>query len=576
MLLAKLRAYRERLDDLPPPGYAVAWVRYEVHLESDGTLLNPEPVDLAEGTQKRGQRRHVPQVVRTNGIKPLLLSDNAEYTLQFTTQPRKGRRVAASHDAYMQLLQKCAAATQVPEVEAVLRFLQSNPLSQLHLPEDYDAGGIVAFRVAGQLVTDIPLIQHFWWIREMSSGHQEETTHLLKCLICGENRPALKTLPGNIKGIPGGQSSGMALISANADAFESYGLLRAETSPVCVDCADTFTKVANSLINDQRTSLRFGSLRFVYWAQEPTNLNLDLWLRAPNEASVTELLHAYRKGGASEPHDGINVCAVSLSANAARVVVRDWLETTVGNVKTGLALWFLRQRIVGSFGEVSKPVGLYTLAVATVRDQNKDLPATTPCILLRSALSGSPLPDNLLYQAIRRNLAEQDITRPRAALIKAILLSQQGVEHQEDLIQLQPDYPEMGYQCGRLLALLQHAQRSALSNHNTSIVNRFYGAASTAPALVMGRLLRAAQPYLAKLHSHAPAAATALQNTLSDILDNLTAFPRLLNLKDQAYFALGYYHQRAHDRAQAQSSAKRRRDAQKAAPTVGSKIDAAR
>ena len=49
MLLEKLREYSNRLKDIAPPGYADTWVRYEIHLDANGELVNPEPIDLANG-----------------------------------------------------------------------------------------------------------------------------------------------------------------------------------------------------------------------------------------------------------------------------------------------------------------------------------------------------------------------------------------------------------------------------------------------------------------------------------------------------------------------------------------------
>lgn len=103
-------------------------------------------------------------------------------------------------------------------------------------------------------------------------------------------------------------------------------------------------------------------------------------------------------------------------------VVRDWLDTTVKSAKEGLALWFRRQRIVALGAAANRYYGLNALALATVRER-KDLPAATPRLLLRSACAGSPLPDSLLHQALRRCHAERQVARPRAALIKLILLS---------------------------------------------------------------------------------------------------------------------------------------------------------
>src|SRR6185312_17165939 len=42
------------------------------------------------------------------------------------------------------------------------------------------------------------------------------------CLVTGETRPIARLHP-SIKGVPGAQSSGAALVSFNLDAFTSYG-----------------------------------------------------------------------------------------------------------------------------------------------------------------------------------------------------------------------------------------------------------------------------------------------------------------------------------------------------------------
>ncbi len=571
MLLEKLREYSEHRKDLAPLGYAEAWVRYEVHLTGSGELVNPEPIDLADAKTKRGQRRQAPQITRTSGVKPLLLNDNAEYTFGLPRQEEdpdkqasRAERTAASHAAYMELLEECAASTELPAVQAVLTFLRSAPLDYLRLPADYDVGGAIAFRVDGRLVTDLPAVRRFWADWALGDESTEPAGDEMQCLICGRRRPTLRRLPGNIKGISGGQPSGMALISANAKAFESYGLENSQTSPVCLECADAFTKAINTLIRDDRNSYKLAGLAFLYWTREPVEFDLNAWFRDPDQADVGALLRAYRAGGPPSPVDETAFYAVSLSANAARVVVRDWIDTTVGDVKRGLARWFQRQQIVDGYGQDAPPLGLYALAAATVRDPSKDLPVTTPRTLLRAALTGQPLPNGLLHQAIRRNHAERDVTRPRAALIKLILLSQDDSYQEDDMVKLQPDHPEPGYHCGRLLAALEQAQRAALGDINQTIVDRFYGTASTAPASVFGRLLRGAQPHLSKLERDAPGTAYALQRTLEDILGALDAFPRTLTLKEQAFFALGYYHQRAFNRAQAHAAAERRRDAKAA------------
>ena len=251
---------------------------------------------------------------------------------------------------------------------------------------------------------------------------------------------------------------------------------------------------------------------------------------------------------------------LALSANGGRVVIRDWINTTIGTVKKRLAHWFADQQIVSISGGDPRPFGLYALAAATVRDPKKELSPSTSSTLLRAALTNTPLPFSLLILSLRRNQAERDVTHARAALIKLILLSHQSDREVRTMVRLQPDHPSPAYQCGRLLAVLEQVQRLAIPGITSTIVTRFYGTASCAPSMIFSQLLRGAQPHLAKLERERPGAAYALNQKLETILGQLDSFPRTLNYQEQGLFALGYYHQRADDRAQARKNTQKKKE----------------
>jgi CRISPR-associated protein Csd1 len=158
----------------------------------------------------------------------------------------------------------------------------------------------------------------------------------------------------------------------------------------------------------------------------------------------------------------------------------------------------------------------------------------------------------LLFQAVKRNRAEQGIRRNHAALIKMILLSQQPVLTQEDtMVTLDSENRDPAYLCGRLLAVLEAIQREAVPGAKATITDRFFGTASSAPASVFGRLTRGSQPHLAKLRKERRGTHEALQKRLEEVLANLPKYPKTLTLEQQGLFGLGYYHQRAADRAAA-------------------------
>jgi CRISPR-associated protein Csd1 len=128
---------------------------------------------------------------------------------------------------------------------------------------------------------------------------------------------------------------------------------------------------------------------------------------------------------------------------------------------------------------------------------------------------------------------------------------------------LNPNTTHPAYLCGRVFAVIEAAQRVAVANVRTTIADRYFGAASATPAYVLGKLVRdARQSHFGKLRRQQPAIYHALDQRLIEILEKLGTFPATLTIEEQARFALGYYHQRAADRA----AARARRELKELAP----------
>ena len=71
----------------------------------------------------------------------------AEYTLGLARPTSTSERVRNCHAAYLGLLQRCATVTADASVTAAYQFLQSDPLGQLELPADFDAGALMTVQV---------------------------------------------------------------------------------------------------------------------------------------------------------------------------------------------------------------------------------------------------------------------------------------------------------------------------------------------------------------------------------------------------------------------------------------------
>lgn len=114
---------------------------------------------------------------------------------------------------------------------------------------------------------------------------------------------------------------------------------------------------------------------------------------------------------------------------------------------------------------------------------------------------------------------------------------------------LNRDYPNVGYQLGRLFAVYELAQKGALGGLNTTMRDKYFGAASATPASIFPLIIRNGQNHLAALRKKLPGWAILIEKELEEIFDRIQpaeplSFPRSLPLEHQGEFALGYYQQR--------------------------------
>jgi CRISPR-associated protein Csd1 len=435
MLLQRLREYNQRFEAAPSM-YVSTPIRWLIDLNRQGHLQGFVPLQGEGKRGKRGKEFLAPHVGRSSEVSAKLLADRADYALGFAgsdATTKKQTRTKEIHQAFVGLVRECSTATGEPAVEAVLKFLERLELSTSEVPADLAPGDVVTFRVEEVLPIDLESVQSFWANRQQQAATR--TSKGAACLACGQIRPVAARHRIKIKGIPEGQSSGMALVSANMPAFESYGLQASQTAPICIQCTEDYANGANRLIRDERTRWAIGSLLYLFWTKDASVPAFASLLRDPQPEDVKELLQAVRTGRAgSAKIDETPFYATALSAAGGRVAVREWLETTVGAAKSHVASYFGRQRIVDQNGSEGKPIGLFSLTASLVRDPG-DLAPQVPKAFIRSALTGAPLPFSLLVQAVERIRAEptkqakrakrpqQRVTRPRAAVIKMVLSS---------------------------------------------------------------------------------------------------------------------------------------------------------
>ena len=573
MILQRLLEYADSRMQLPPVMYGDAPVRWTIVLSPDGALSGF--VSRGGGKEnRRGENMLVPSVVRAAGIKPKLLADNGEYVLGIGRADAVPKKVADRHRHFVDLTRRCADATESDEVRAVVAFLERWDAGEFREEvegrEGFDPQDDLTFRVGGVYPVDLDEVRAFWAAETGGKDAPE-----LMCLVTGAVGPVEKRLPVKVKGLTriGGQSAGTSLVSANAPAFESYGLENSLTSPISRDAGERFGKALNELLAGEKSQVRVGNVVYVFWTREPAEIDIGMFMERPDPDRVKDLMRSAETGR----HDGAGVgsnrfYALALSASGGRAVVRDWLETTIPEVERNLRRWFLAQEIVDYSGGEANPLSVFRLAASAYRDASKEMQPAVSAAMVRVALNGGRLPYDLLARAVRRcavGTARQDgtrehVTRERAALVKAIFTTQGRLDMSE-MKTLNPD-PKLdgedreAYACGRLLAELEGIQRAALGRINATITDRYYGAASSTPASVFGMLVGDAQSHLSKLRKTKPGVHSAVQERLEEIMSSLGGYPKTLTMERQGLFSLGYYHQRAQNRADIKAASDKKRE----------------
>lgn len=377
------------------------------------------------------------------------------------------------------------------------------------------------------------------------------------CQVTGKPGPIATTHATKIAKLPGGLGTGVALVSSDKAAFCSYGLDSAANASIGYEAAEGYTRAVQRLIDGEpgrRSRLTVGATTFLFWTRgAAAGFDPGAILDAPDAESVGRLLTAPFSGRAAAATDANDFYCLSLSANAARAVVRDYLEAPISEAARHLARWFNDLSIFDTRScETTNLFPLWRLTAATAREA-KEVSPHLPALLVGAALRGLPLPHSVLAACCGRLRTEgsSGFRAERLALIRLCLnRSHQEKPMSEDLDR---DLKDPAYLCGRLLAVFERLQFFALGDVNATVVDRFYGTASTAPATVFPRLVRSAEQHLSKLHGEKAGLAVNIQKEIEEIITDLPpAFPLTLSLRDQGRFALGFYHQRADYRRQSQ------------------------
>ena len=576
MILQALTAYYEQLvrqGKLSAPGWDDSFkVSYELRLNDAGQLLRVVPLltekTVGKKTVLAPRAMRVPaHEKRSSGIAANFLCDNSTYLLG-ADEKGKPELSADCFKACAKLHHTILDGVDSPAARALLAYFDSWDPAQAAahplLAEQWkeitgNANLIFGYEAADHshsFVNDDPAIQNAW---QTHYNDRSADSDMGQCLITGKYAPIERTHP-NISGVPGAQSSGAALVSFNAPAFCSYGHEQGDNAPVSKYAAFAYTTALNRLLADRNHCKHVGDTTILCWAEnaEPVYQDaMSMFLFGADEAAgiqESDVQAALKRLSAGQTVPFLekelspdqHFYLLGLAPNAARLSVRFFLRDTFGSFAQNLQKHAEEMEIDCSEKEKFRTLPIWAVVNETTRTVPGQPAKPSPQLagdLLRAVLTGGRYPATLLNGVTLRIRAEQNVTRGRAAVIKAYYLRNYPTELNKEVYTVSlNETTNVPYLLGRLFSVLEAVQKAANPGINTTIKDRYFNAACATPGMSFPTLLRLSQKHLRKLND---GLATHYDKQITELMAQLpeSGFPARLSLPDQGKFTIGYYHQ---------------------------------
>lgn len=596
MILASLARYYRRLamqnDDfgnpkVPPYGFSEEKIGWILVLDKEGRLKDAVP-NLTAEKKPQPKLMSVPRPEkRTSGVKPNFLWDKTAYALgveankdkaQAKTEPvmPSEKTFEAFRQYHLDLLQH----EQDEGLQALYHFLQHWQPAQFAdypcLSETPDANVVFALDKPSALIHKREAAQTLWAGR-LKSDEAEQGL----CLISGEEAPIARLHPA-IKGVFGGQSSGGSIISFNKESFASFGKEQGANAPVSEVSAFAYTTALNYLLRRENGHcLTIGDASTVFWAEAADSETAaaaedffaDIMTPPDDEQQsqkVFDILEQIAKGRplqeiAPDLSPDTRFYILGLAPNAARISIRFWLDTTFGQLAVNMARYRQDLKIEPPAWRGKEP-SVWRILLETTpkrkgadgrlkKSDSKDIPPQLAGEYMRSILTGRAYPKTMLSRMIGRIRSDGHITGLRVAVIKAVI-NRNSLYREALKMGLNEETRDIPYRLGRLFAIIELAQSSALGELNAGVRDKFYGGASSSPHSTFPLLLDNYRTHISSLRKGKKAKwvkgdsrklANWLEGKVGEIIgvfDAETPFPRHLSLEEQGRFVVGYYQQR--------------------------------
>ncbi|MDD6046957.1 MAG: type I-C CRISPR-associated protein Cas8c/Csd1 [bacterium] len=565
ILQALTQLYEDLLarGEIPPLGWSAINISYALCLGEDGQLEEVVPtlqeVDIGKGkTALRPQVKELPAAVkRAYGILSNFLWDNSSYMLGLDEKGKPERSVEC-FEACRALHHSILDGVDTPVAKAILRYFDAwQPAEAAEHPalapylKEILKGANLMFRVSGMYAQEDPAIRAAWQTHyDMQGGAK------MQCLVTG-NMDSIAAVHPAVSGVRGAQSSGAALVSFNSPAFCSYGREQGFNAPVGKYAAFAYTAALNHLLSGKDNVQFIGDTTVVCWAEGAEPAYTDFACSAlfgaelPQELTEQDLSAMLNRLANGLPCTELPLdpnrpfYILGLAPNAARLSVRFFLRDTFGALMRHVNDHHTRMEIIRPANDPYTLLPLWAMLRETVNLNSRDK-SPSPAMAAataRAIFTGGLYPASLLEATMLRIRAEHNITRGRAAILKAYYLRNENKECPKEVltVSLNEASTNIPYTLGRLFSVYEAVQQAANPGINTTIKDKYYNSTASTPATIFPILDGLCQKHLRKLGAGQRIYYEKQIMELKNILGEEN--PLRLTLPQQGSFNLGYYHQ---------------------------------
>lgn len=570
-----------------PEGYSKVKIHYLISLTEEGTIDNIINVqrEIAESKKGKVVKRLVPKEVKMpertekSGIEANISEHRPLYifglnrdkkTGELSTEDRTGK-AKKSHKAFVEKNLEFIEDLKSPIIDAYRQFLLNwNPEEELEnkfllgLGKDYETSGF-SFALSGKsdttlLYEDIELKKK--WDAVCKTNREMENEKIFaQCAITGEEEPIAR-IHGKIKGVYGGLATGSVLIGFNNNSESSYGNEQSYNSNISEKVMKKYTEALNVLLSSKHKILLDG-MTIVFWAMDKGEEYEDLFLKMLSQTTdkikakelsniLQKLMRDGQKGKLLKEHfleldkidENVDFYILGLKPNSSRLSVKFIFRKKYADILWNISKFQQELKIVGGLEIVPIRYIYSELTSPEYRmkdDKNNKINPALSAKIFESIIYGTPYPNALLETVVRRvrvDSGSEKLNGVRAGMIKAYI--NRNYKKEELKMALDKENKGQAYLSGRLFAVLEKLQQEAHQNGlNRTIKDSYFSSASMNPQMVFPKLLRLGQAHLKKV------SYPAFYNKLiGEIIDSLNGgFPKLLSLKEQGEFIVGYYQQ---------------------------------